>query len=279
MIGRDKGGAASAGDFARSRNRSTQLLDENGERLFRRGERRTPRVLIYSHDTFGLGHLRRCRDDRACPGRAGRGHVGPDPVGLADHRQLRFPQPGGFRARARRHQAAQRRIHLAQPQIDARADAWRCAPRSSATRPRSSSPICSSSTRSRSACAAKSRKRLSLLKRSGTPLVLGLRDVMDEPELLAPEWERKNVVPALSRSLRRHLDLRPAADLRAAEGHRAARVGAAQDDLYRLPPAQPADQGSADPPTSKIRRRAVPAGDAGRRRRRRGAGRLGAARL
>ena len=29
------------------------------------------------------------------------------------------------------------------------------------------------------------------------PLILGLRDVMDEPDLLAPEWERKNVVPAL----------------------------------------------------------------------------------
>ena len=30
-----------------------------------------------------------------------------------------------------------------------------------------------------------------------TPLVLGLRDVMDEPAALAPEWERKNVLPAL----------------------------------------------------------------------------------
>ncbi len=25
------------------------------------GKRRQPRVLIYSHDSFGLGHLRRCR--------------------------------------------------------------------------------------------------------------------------------------------------------------------------------------------------------------------------
>ncbi len=38
---------------------------------------------------------------------------------------------------------------------------------------------------------------LLMLKRRGTPLVLGLRDVMDEPELLAPEWERKNALPAL----------------------------------------------------------------------------------
>src|SRR5262249_9993702 len=39
---------------------------------------------------------------------------------------------------------------------------------------------------------------LGMLKRYGVPIVLGLRDVMDEPELLAPEWERKNVVPALA---------------------------------------------------------------------------------
>jgi predicted glycosyltransferase len=38
---------------------------------------------------------------------------------------------------------------------------------------------------------------LHLLKERGTPLVLGLRDVMDDPAALAQEWERKNVVPAL----------------------------------------------------------------------------------
>ncbi len=31
----------------------------------------------------------------------------------------------------------------------------------------------------------------------GVPTVLGLRDVMDDPDLLEPEWERKNVMPAL----------------------------------------------------------------------------------
>ncbi len=38
---------------------------------------------------------------------------------------------------------------------------------------------------------------LRLLKDRGTPLVLGLRDVMDDPAALAAEWDRKNVVPAL----------------------------------------------------------------------------------
>jgi predicted glycosyltransferase len=37
-----------------------------------------------------------------------------------------------------------------------------------------------------------------LLRARGTPLVLGLRDVMDDPNALETEWERKNVVPALS---------------------------------------------------------------------------------
>ncbi|MBM3555154.1 MAG: hypothetical protein FJX47_06330, partial [Alphaproteobacteria bacterium] len=39
---------------------------------------------------------------------------------------------------------------------------------------------------------------LALLKARGCRLVLGLRDVMDEPAQLVPEWQRKNVMPALS---------------------------------------------------------------------------------
>jgi predicted glycosyltransferase len=36
-----------------------------------------------------------------------------------------------------------------------------------------------------------------MLKKRGTRLVLGLRDVLDEPALLVPEWKRKKVLPAL----------------------------------------------------------------------------------
>ena len=36
-----------------------------------------------------------------------------------------------------------------------------------------------------------------MLKARGTTLALGLRDVMDDPELLADEWQRKEVLPAL----------------------------------------------------------------------------------
>ncbi|WP_340149611.1 glycosyltransferase [uncultured Sneathiella sp.] len=38
---------------------------------------------------------------------------------------------------------------------------------------------------------------LEMLKAAGTHLVLGLRDVLDDPSLLGPEWQRKNVLPAL----------------------------------------------------------------------------------
>jgi predicted glycosyltransferase len=41
------------------------------------------------------------------------------------------------------------------------------------------------------------RDTLDLLQRRGTALILGLRDVMDDPEALESEWERKQVVPAL----------------------------------------------------------------------------------
>jgi predicted glycosyltransferase len=38
---------------------------------------------------------------------------------------------------------------------------------------------------------------LKLLKERNTPLIFGLRDVMDDPAQLAAEWERKNVMPTL----------------------------------------------------------------------------------
>jgi predicted glycosyltransferase len=40
-------------------------------------------------------------------------------------------------------------------------------------------------------------KTLRMLKERGTHLALGLRDIMDDPVHLIPEWERKKAVPAL----------------------------------------------------------------------------------
>ena len=60
--------------------------------------------------------------DRARAGRPLQGRVGPDPVRLAHHRQLRFPRPRRFRPHPRRDQAARRRIPVARPAHRSRAD-------------------------------------------------------------------------------------------------------------------------------------------------------------
>ena len=93
--------------------------------------------------------------DRAASGRAVQAALGADPLGLADHRQLRFPLPRRLRPRAGRDQAAQRRVHVAETCTSTSRRRWRSAARSSTTPPRCSSPTCSSSTRSRWACAAR----------------------------------------------------------------------------------------------------------------------------
>ncbi len=72
------------------------------------------------------------------------------------------------------------------------------------------------------------------------PLVLGLRDVMDDPDLLAPEWERKNVVPAL-RDLYDDIwvyGLPQICD--PLEGVELPKSVRKQDDLYRLSAPHPA---------------------------------------
>ncbi|MEM7072074.1 MAG: hypothetical protein AAF418_00760 [Pseudomonadota bacterium] len=41
------------------------------------------------------------------------------------------------------------------------------------------------------------RSTLAMLNERGTPCVLGLRDIMDDPDLLEPEWKRKRAIPGL----------------------------------------------------------------------------------
>ena len=92
---------------------------------------------------------------------------------------------------------------------------------------------------------------LKMLKRRGTRLVLGLRDVMDEPRLLEPEWQRKKVVPAL-RELYDEIwvyGLPQICD--PLEGIALPRARAPEDGLHRLPAPRGAD----------ARRAAAPAGD------------------
>ena len=51
---------------------------------------RSKRVLIYSHDSFGLGHVQPVPDHRQCHRRGRQVGLGPDHFGLADDRLLEF---------------------------------------------------------------------------------------------------------------------------------------------------------------------------------------------
>ena len=153
-------------------------------------ERRQQRALIYSHDSFGLGHLRRCRA-------IAHALVDHDPdmsviilsgspiIGNFDfRRRVDFVRvPGVIKLRNGDYTSYSLNLDIDQT----------VALRASIIKHTADifdpdifivdkEPLA---------------ETLEMLKERGTPLVLGLRDVMDEPSLLAPEWKRKNVMPAL----------------------------------------------------------------------------------
>ena len=154
------------------------------------------RILIYSHDSFGLGHLRRCRAIAH---------------GLVDaYRNLSVlilsgsPIIGSFEFKSRvdfirvpgviklRHgDYVSLQLHLDINQT--------LAIRSSIIEHTALSfkPDIFLVDKEPLGLRGEIEKTLKVLKKHGCRLVLGLRDVMDDPGLLAPEWERKKVMPAL----------------------------------------------------------------------------------
>ena len=157
---------------------------------------RQPRVLVYSHDSFGLGHLRRCRalahaicediDDLSVLILSGSPIIGsfdfrsrvdfvrvPGVIKLrnGEYTPLTLPMAIedaiGMRASIIRHTA-----EVFDPDIlivDKEPLGLR----------------------------GELSDTLELMKERGVHVVLGLRDVLDDPDLLLPEWRRKNAVPAL----------------------------------------------------------------------------------
>ncbi|MEQ8697743.1 MAG: glycosyltransferase [Bauldia litoralis] len=156
------------------------------------------RILIYSHDTFGLGHLRRCREiAHSLVERHSKLSVlilsGCPIIGSFDFRsRVDFVRiPGVIKLRNGEYTSLKLHIGLEQT----------LAIRASIIRHTAEvfSPNLFIVDKEPLGLRGEIEDTLAMLRARGTPCVLGLRDVMDEPELLQPEWERKQAMPALVR--------------------------------------------------------------------------------
>ncbi len=158
---------------------------------------RDARVLIYSHDTFGLGHLRRCRAiaHSLVEHRKDLSVLiltGSPIIGSFDFRaRVDFVRvPGVIKLRNGDYTSLSLLIDIEET----------LALRASIIRHTADifDPDIFIVDKEPLGLRGEALETLEMLRERGTPLILGLRDVMDEPSLLAPEWERKRVVPALS---------------------------------------------------------------------------------
>ncbi|HQS15854.1 glycosyltransferase [Reyranella sp.] len=157
---------------------------------------RSKRVLLYSHDSFGLGHVSRCRTIANAIVEADQSVSvlilsGSPVVGSYEFRSgVDFVRiPGVVKIDTGEYDSANLRMNV-EHTLEMRtriirdtADIFR--------------PDLFIVDKEPLGLRGEVGPALRLLKDRGTPLVLGLRDVMDDPAQLAKEWERKNVVPAL----------------------------------------------------------------------------------
>jgi len=157
---------------------------------------RGARVLIYSHDTMGLGHLRRCRAVAHSLVRRYRDLSvlilsGSPIIGSFDFRaRVDFVRiPGVIKLHNSEYTSLNLGIDFEQT-IRMRAGIIRNTAELFA-------PDIFIVDKEPLGLRGEVAETLQLLKQSGTHLVLGLRDVMDEPRMLVPEWQRKNAMPAL----------------------------------------------------------------------------------
>ncbi len=154
------------------------------------------RLLIYSHDSFGLGHLRRCRAiahsfvDRF-KGLSVLILSGSPIVGSFDYRaRVDFVRvPGVIKLRNGEYTSLSLHIDvedtLAIREAIIRKTAETFAPQMFLV---DKEPL---------GLMGEIRETLTMLKTRGTRLVLGVRDIIDDAAAIAPEWERKKVLPAL----------------------------------------------------------------------------------
>jgi predicted glycosyltransferase len=155
------------------------------------------RVLIYSHDSFGLGHLRRCRAIAHSLVEADSSVSvlilsGSPIIGSFDFRsRVDFVRiPGVIKLRNGEYVSLSLHIDIEET----------LAMRSSIIHHTADifDPDLLIVDKEPLGLRGEVRPTLDLLRERGTPMILGLRDVMDDPSALETEWERKNAVPALS---------------------------------------------------------------------------------
>lgn len=154
------------------------------------------RLLIYSHDSFGLGHLRRCRTiAHDLVSRFDNLSVlilsGSPIIGSFDFKsRVDFVRvPGVIKLRNGEYTALNlhididRTVAIRSSIIKHTADIFE--------------PDLFIVDKEPLGLRGEVKQTLELLRARGTRCVLGLRDVMDEPHVLLEEWERKGVFPAL----------------------------------------------------------------------------------
>ncbi len=159
-------------------------------------EKRDARVLIYSHDTFGLGHLRRCRTIAHSLVDLEKDLsviilTGSPIIGSFNFRaRVDFVRiPGVIKLRSGDYTPLSLLIDIEET-LELRASIIRHTAEMF-------EPDLFIVDKEPMGLRGEVLETLEMLKPRGTRLILGLRDVLDEPRLLEPEWQRKNVLPAL----------------------------------------------------------------------------------
>jgi len=161
------------------------------------GRRRSKnRLLIYSHDSFGLGHLKRCRTiaHSLVDHRSDVSVLilsGSPIIGSFDfHSRVDFVRfPGVIKLRNGSYTplgldiGVEDALAIRESIVRHTADVF--------------APDIFLVDKEPMGLRGEVKDTLVMLKERGTRLVLGLRDVMDEPNALAEEWDRKNAVSAL----------------------------------------------------------------------------------
>ncbi len=156
------------------------------------------RVLMYSHDTFGLGHLRRCRTIAHALVQDYRGMMvliisGSQIAGAFDYRsRVDFVKiPSVIKLRNGEYTSLSEHIDV-QDTIDMRRSIIRHTAESF-------KPDIFIVDKEPMGLRGEVEDTLAYLKDQGTTLILGLRDVMDAPRLLDAEWRRNNVLAKIDR--------------------------------------------------------------------------------